>query len=359
MAQKNNQLALRRRLDIAEKVILDSPMTLARHGVDPKMFAAVVQEAVLNNPDILKASESSLAKAFRKCARDGYIPDGDSGAIVVFGEEAQAMPMVTGIKRLAYEKLGAEIRSGVVHEGDVIEIVDGVGVEPKVIIRSEGIEIFKSRKADNVVGAWCWLKLPHEDLPRIVLYSYDEIMRAKKASRAQNGPWKTWPDRMAEKACVKSAIWRLRYMSGLNSKAAEMFQTLAEDNEAEYGTITLSESDYIDDAGTAKVENKAAEETKDKVTPKTTGAKATGKKADPKKDLPKETETKPEPEPTEKVDPNDKQPGEAEPDMFQLDPGAGKTDEGQTIEGEAVDEGSTFLPDPGEGEGEQKDPTAL
>lgn len=352
MAQKNNQVALRRTLDIAEKVILESPMTLARHGVDPKIFAGVVQEAVLNNPDILKASESSLARAFRKCARDGYTPDGDSGAIVVFGSEATAMPMVTGIKRMCFEKLGAEIRSGVVHEGDTIEIVDGVGVEPKVIIRSEGIDIFKSRTAENVVGAWCWLKLPHEDLPRIVLYSYDEIQRAKKASKAQNGPWKTWPDRMAEKSCIKSAIWRLRYMTGLNSKAAEMFERLAEDNEVEYGTITLSESDYIDDAKTGKVE--------DKVTPKTTGAKATGKKADQdKKDPPKETETKPEPEPTEKVDPNDKQPGEAEPDMFQLDPGAGKTDEGQTIEGEAVDEGSTFLPDPGEGEGEQKDPTAL
>ena len=236
------------RLATAEAAIKNSAMTLAAHNVDPDKFGMVIREALLANPEIVKAEERSFARAIRKCCRDGIIPDGDRGALVIFAGEAVAMPMVQGILQMASEDLKAEIRSGVVHEGDMIRVIEGVGVDPQIRIESEGTEIFLSRKGENVIGAWCWIKLPFEKTARLVLFSQDEIRRARAASRAQNGPWKTWPERMAEKACVKSAIWRLRYLAHVQNQGSRLLRVVEDDNRAEYGTAHVDDVLYGDGA---------------------------------------------------------------------------------------------------------------
>ena len=244
--QLTRQVRMADVLAIAKKCVMSSPMTLARHGIDEQQFAAVVTEAVLANPNIVMATDSSLAQAFRRCCRDGLIPDGDSAAIVlyksrakaadgreVYETQAQAIPMVSGLKRMARETLGAEIRSGVIYEGDDVEVVDGVGIETSISIRTNGIEAFKRRKGENCIGAWCYIKLPHEDTARIKLYSQDEIQRSKAASRAKMGPWVQWYDRMAEKACVKSAIWSIRDQIS-STVGKEVMQRIKDDDNLEY-----------------------------------------------------------------------------------------------------------------------------
>ena len=291
MTQKNRQLALKNTLGMARKIVESSPMTLAKYGVAPEEFAQNLQEAVLNNPNILEASESSLANAIRKCCRDGLIPDGDSAVISVFKGEASVMPMVTGIRRMAHQMLGAEIRSGVVYEGDEIEIVDGAGVDTKVVVKS-GMDVFKSRKADNVIGAWCWVKLPNESRARITLYSQDEIERTRKASFSKSGPWATWPDRMAEKACVKSAIWKLRYLVN-NSSAEPLFQTLREDD-AEIVDVT-PEKQPERQVEEKQVEEKPAPKPRRKPAQKPAPKPKEEPKEEPKQEI-IEPEKKPEPE---------------------------------------------------------------
>ena len=220
MATGNRQeliAATHTRLQRAAVAVKANAMTLAMHGQDPDQFGKIIREALLNNPDIVSASEQSLAQAVAKCCRDNIIPDGDQGALVIFGGQAVAMPMVSGILQMAVEDLEAEIRSGVVYQGDNVEVIEGVGpnVDPQIRVTSDA-SIFTSRKGEGVIGAYLWVKLPEEKTARLILFSSDDIRRARAASRAQNGPWKTWPDRMAEKACIKSGIWR-----GSSATAAE------------------------------------------------------------------------------------------------------------------------------------------
>ena len=117
--------------NMATKVITDNPMMLARHGIRAEHFAATVREAILANPDIINCTEQSLAKAIRICCRDGIVPDGKFGAIVPMGAEAVAMPMVDGLKQMAYRYLKAEIRSGAIYDGD------GRGGHPRCRYHSE------------------------------------------------------------------------------------------------------------------------------------------------------------------------------------------------------------------------------
>ena len=235
-------------LTLADQAIKFNAMTLASHGVDQEFFAGVVREAILANPDVLQAEEKSFAQAIRKCCLNNIIPDGDYGAIVVFGTQAVAMPMVQGIKRMAVEQLDAELHYGAVYEGDDVEIVTGVGVTPYVKVLTTGTDVFTQRKGENVIGAWCSIKLPSEEHPRITIYTKDEIARARNVSRAKNGPWKTWPERMAVKSCVKSAVWDLRYLASAKARAAKMFKILEEDNTAEYEGATI-EYGSASDAG--------------------------------------------------------------------------------------------------------------
>ena len=251
MNQQNMVAKRKAMVDVAKAAVTNSAMTLATQGIDAEKFGAILQEAILANPDIVGADERSLARAVRKCCRDGIIPDGDQGALVIFKGEAVALPMVSGLMRMAVTDLGAEIRSGVVHDGDEVRIVEGVGVDPIIEITS-GADVFKSRTSKNLIGAWCWIKLPFEATPRIVLFSQDQINRARAASRAKNGPWQTWPERMAEKSCIKSAIWRLRHLAHVQRDGGRVLRVIEDDNNAEYGDKVV-DIDYHD-VETAPVE---------------------------------------------------------------------------------------------------------
>lgn len=255
MAQTNNRqqlvAAMNLRLETAARAVKASAMTIAAHGVDAEQFGEVIREALLNNPDIVSADEKSLAQSVRKCCRDYIIPDGDRGAIVLFGNEARAIPMVAGLEQMVIEQVGAEIRSGVVYEGDNVRVIEGLN--PDIQIISDGTDIFTQRKGANVIGAWCWLKFPWEETARLVLYSLDDINRSMAASRMANGPWKIWKDRMSRKACVKSAIWQQRAAIRARGKGSRLLRIIEEDTKAEYGETRVDEAMFGGDTieGTA------------------------------------------------------------------------------------------------------------
>ena len=251
MPQKSNQelVTVRNRLlDVATSAVKHSAMTLARHGVDAEKFSMIVREALIANPDIVEADEASLAKAIRQCCRDNIVPDGDQGALVVFAGKARVLTMVTGLLRMAAEDLEAEIRSGVIHEGDNVTVIEGVGggADPSITITSQGTDIFLSRTGQNVIGSYCWLKLPFEDTARLVLFTLDQIRRAREMSKAKDSFWARWPERGAEKSCIKSAIWRLRYLAYVRNKGSRILEIIQAENEQEYGAGTVTDLVYGD-----------------------------------------------------------------------------------------------------------------
>ena len=271
--QETLKQARDRTMEVVRHMISQQAMTIAAAGQDKDQFGAVFREALLANPEIVGTNELALGVAVKKCCQWGLVPDGDLAALVCYrnkktgDKEASAIPMVTGIQKSAYEDLGAEIRSGVVYEGDSVVVTEGFGgdVEPSIQIKG-GASIFLSRTSTNIIGAWCWIKLPFEEKPRLVIFSKDQIERAKAASAAQYGPWLTWPERMAEKSCVKSAIWRLRYMIRSRKKGERLLKIIQDDNEAEYGTAEVPDAEF-QDVGSAKVEVRQLEEDKTPVVP--------------------------------------------------------------------------------------------
>ena len=353
--------AMNARVEAGARAVAGSAMALASHGVDQEQFGMVIREALLNNPDIITADERSVAQAVRRCCRDLIIPDGDRGAIVMFGQEAVAINMVAGLEQMVIEEVDAEIRSGVVYEGDQVRVIEGIN--PDIQIITNGTDVFKQRKGDSVIGAWCWMKFPWEETARLVLYSLDDINRSMMASRAKNGPWKVWKDRMARKACVKSAIWQHRAMIRAHGKGARLLRSIEEETALEYGETQVEDAlagiDITTIEGTAVETEPKPEPEKDPPKPRRqrgggkprqSGAQEQAQEAQPEE--PAETEqAEPAQEtggaaqekapPVQEVQQND--PPDPDPD----DPGAGDDDGGQ-------DDG--FLPLGNQGGGAQASP---
>src|SRR5882762_1147619 len=85
-------------------------------------FMRVVMTAIQENPDLVKADRRSLWNAAMKAAQDGLLPDRREGAIVVYGTQAQWLPMVAGIRKKV--RNSGEIATwdvNVVHAKDAFE----------------------------------------------------------------------------------------------------------------------------------------------------------------------------------------------------------------------------------------------
>ena len=331
-----------------DTIVDESFYMLAQQGIDPKKFKGIAKEAILANPDIMNCDARTVARAIRRCCRDGIVPDGDMGAIVSFGGQAVAMHMVQGLKRMAHTYLEAEIRSGVVYEGDEVRVVQGVGIPPVVEVTAKDSEWFKKKDQGKVVGAYCLITLPFEDTPRLTIFREHDIERCKDTSRAKSGPWKTWPDRMAEKSCVKRAIMELRYMK--NAKGAQdLFRAVMSDNEEEYGPQVI-DGQATDLDPSPGIEAPPENETpKEPEKPKRARRKTAAKK--------KEDPPPPDPEPAAKTEP----PAVDHPEAGAPIPGdpedPGPSEPGDDEGGFLGDDDPGFGLDPSEG-GEE-DPTSL
>lgn len=90
-------------------------------SIDAFRNAAIV--AVQDNPSILSCSPDSVFKAIRRLAGAGLVPDGREAAIVPFKGQAQAMPMVGGLRKIA--RNSGEIASlwdEVVYQGERLKV---------------------------------------------------------------------------------------------------------------------------------------------------------------------------------------------------------------------------------------------
>jgi len=211
MTARGQQMAKVR--DLSTKIVAEQAITLQQRGIPIDAWKGMMSEAIVTVPEVLKCTDNpSLARAIRSCCRDGLLPDGKDAVILpAKGGKAKYVPMVTGLKKLIYKALNADIKSGYIVDGDDYEIVEAAGEDPVIRVRRKQLEEVDPHTQKDVIAAWVWCKVPGQTAFLIVLDKND-LARAKAASGYADGPWKTWPGRMAEKSAVKSLMNRMRYM---------------------------------------------------------------------------------------------------------------------------------------------------
>ena len=201
--------------------------TLALARIDPDTFSKVVCEAVLRNPDIANANELSLVRAISLASRDGLVPDGEQSCFIV-GKDKNVtyMPMKTGLCKLIYESLGADIQTGHIRDGDKVTLKQITGDDDVI----EVVKDILAKERGELIGAYAWAKVPGHPAVSVILDRHD-IKTAKAMSKVQHGPWQKWEGQMAEKSAVKSLMNRLKYMVKADPDGRRLMTALDKDPE--------------------------------------------------------------------------------------------------------------------------------
>ncbi|WP_244613223.1 recombinase RecT [Methylosinus sp. Ce-a6] len=172
-------------------------------------FMRVVTTAVTSNPDLLKADRRSLFEAATKAAQDGLLPDGRDGALVIFKNKVQWMPMIGGIlKKVRNSGELLSISAYVAYSND--EFTYELGDEEKIFHRPALDERGKPRLVYAIA------KTKDGGIYREVM-TVAEVERVRAVSRAgSSGPWKDWWDEMARKTVLRRLSKRLPMSSDLD-----------------------------------------------------------------------------------------------------------------------------------------------
>ncbi|MCM8736639.1 recombinase RecT [Azospirillum sp. A1-3] len=191
--QQNPMVLVRRDLD---KMGSEFAAALPQH-IPLDRFKRVALTAINKNPGLLSADKRSLMGAFVMAAQDGLLPDGREGAIVMYGNQAQWMPMVYGIiKKMRNSGELASIGAHAVYAKDRFKYVLG---------DDERIEHEPTMADDRgpMVAVYATAKLKDGTIQREVMMRAD-VEKVRQSSRAKNGgPWKDWYEEMARKTVVR------------------------------------------------------------------------------------------------------------------------------------------------------------
>jgi recombination protein RecT len=177
---------------------------LPKH-ISVEKFTRVALTAIQNNPDLaVKADRRSLFGACVRLAQDGLLPDGREAAIVMFGDKAQAMPMIAGILRKVRQSGEvSRVSAQVVYQED--EFVWRLGFDEDVTHVPPPLD----QPRGKAIGAYATAVL--KDGSRLLeVMSLEEIEKVRAVSRAKgNGPWVSWWGEMARKTVMRRLSKRL------------------------------------------------------------------------------------------------------------------------------------------------------
>lgn len=186
---------------------------LPRH-VDPARFVRVTMTALQMTPALLNADRRTLFASAMRASQMGLMPDGREGAIVMFKEQAQFMPMVAGIMKLV--RNSGEISTWsvqAVHENDEFECVFG---------DDERITHKRAKGARGpLIGAYSIVTMKDGEKSREYM-DLEEINAIRKRSRSSSGgPWVTDFAEMAKKTVVRRHSKRLPMSTDLDEAMRE------------------------------------------------------------------------------------------------------------------------------------------
>ncbi|HYI43704.1 MAG TPA: recombinase RecT [Sphingomicrobium sp.] len=201
---------------------------LPKH-ISVEKFTRVALTAVQNNPDLAtKADRRSLFGACVRLAQDGLLPDGREAAIVMFGDKAQAMPMIAGILRKIRQSGDvSRVSAHVVYEHD--EFVWRLGFDEDITHNPPPLD----QPRGKPIGAYATAVL--KDGSRLLeVMSLEEIEKVRAVSRAKgNGPWVQWWGEMARKTVMCRLSKRLPMSTDIETEF-ERDETLPEDTVLEH-----------------------------------------------------------------------------------------------------------------------------
>lgn len=218
MATRANQMTV-----IRQEMAVMAPefkAALPAH-VSVEKFTRVAQTAIQNNPDLQNADRRSLFGACVRLAQDGLLPDGREAALVMFGNKAQAMPMIAGVlKKIRQSGEVAKISSQVVHENDHFLVRYGfdedVEHSPPPLDKPRG----------KPIGAYATAVLK-DGSQLLEVMSYEEIEEVRSVSRAaRNGPWVKWWGEMARKTVMRRLAKRLPMSTDLEESVFDRDETM-------------------------------------------------------------------------------------------------------------------------------------
>lgn len=195
---------------------------LPKH-ITVEKFTRVAMTAIQNNPDLQNADRRSLFGSIVRLAQDGLLPDGREAAIVLFGNKAQAMPMIAGVlKKIRQSGEVAKVSAQVVYEQD--EFVWHLGFDEDVTHNPPPLD----KPRGKAIGAYATAVL--KDGSRLLeVMSLEEIEKVRAVSRAKgNGPWVQWWGEMARKTVMRRLSKRLPMSTDVED-ALDRDETLAPD----------------------------------------------------------------------------------------------------------------------------------
>jgi recombination protein RecT len=175
--------------------------------------AAIV--AFQTNPQVRKATPASLFTALRQIAGMGLMPDGREAAIVVYGDKAQAQPMVSGLRKIARNSgQVVSMWEEVVFEGEdfVFRVVDGERKFDHLNADGTPLNPMK-RKRGQIIGAYAVAKLKDGTI-EFEAMDREQIEKRRKASPNQKGDkatgiWADWHEEMCRKTVLRALVKRL------------------------------------------------------------------------------------------------------------------------------------------------------
>lgn len=174
--------------------------------------AAIV--AVQDNARILECSPASVFRAIRVLAAAGLSPDRREAAIVPYKGEAQPMPMVWGLVKIARQSGKIiSLTSEVVYEGEKLIRPMTVGEGEWQHVREDGSAIDYMERGGAIRGAYAVAKLRGGGV-EVEAMSRAQIEERRKKSANQKGPqptgiWADWYGEMAKKTVLRRLILRL------------------------------------------------------------------------------------------------------------------------------------------------------
>jgi recombination protein RecT len=170
-------------------------------GVTPERFVRIAITALKMNPEIGACDPNSVFNALLRCAADGLVPDGREATLTKFGDKAQYLPMVGGLRKIAAE-YGWTMRAAVIYSNDEwqdLGILEPPYHRPAPFGKARGEAIGAVAVGVGPNGRMEW-----------EVFDKAEIEKRRNVSRAKNnGPWVDWWEEMAEKTVIKALFKKL------------------------------------------------------------------------------------------------------------------------------------------------------
>lgn len=199
--------------------------------VSVEKFTRVAMTAIQQTPALQNADRASLFGAIVRLAQDGLLPDGREAAIVMFGQQATAMPMIAGVlKKVRQSGEVSKISAQVVYEND--QFVVNYGFDEDVTHIPPSLD----KPRGKPVGAYATAVLK-DGSKLLEVMSHEEIEKVRAVSRSgKNGPWVQWWGEMARKTVMRRLSKRLP-MSTDMEHAFERDETMA---------VTVDQPDVVE-----------------------------------------------------------------------------------------------------------------